>query len=67
MFMWKWNIKLRFIGNWRKIAVEIFEIAIWLEILLLSTVRLSAEMLLIFKIDFKPFQVFLMLLQSNSK
>ena len=22
MFMWKWNIKLRFTSNWRKIAVE---------------------------------------------
>ena len=53
-----------------KLLLKIFEIAIALEIVVLSTVRLlgiSAEMFLIFKIDFKPFHMSLMLIQLVSK
>ena len=53
-----------------KWLLKIFEIAIGLKIVVPSTVRLlrmSAEMFLIFRIDFMPFHVFLMLFQLISK
>ena len=53
-----------------KQLLKIFEISIGLEIVVLSTVRvlgISAEIFLIFRIDFKPFHVFLMLFQLVSK
>ena len=53
-----------------KQLLKIFEIFIGLEIVVLSTVRvlgISAEIFLIFRIDFKPFHVFLMLFQLVSK
>ena len=53
-----------------KQLLKIFEISIGLELVVLSTVRvlgISAEIFLIFRIDFKPFHVFLMLFQLVSK
>ena len=53
-----------------KWLLKIFEIAIRLATVVTSTVRLlgiSAKILLIVKIDFKPFPVFLMLFQLDSK
>ena len=63
MFMWK-NIKLCFTSNWRKIVVEDIQDFNWIGNsgnINSKSLRDFSRYVLIFKMDFMPFNVFLML------